>query len=109
MDHSKKIWITNNGNKSVTELTKESDYSPDKALNISGGITEIHDPTGIAVDGMDNIWVANAYNASVTEFTKASGYSPYCCDIDLGREYEIQEPVGNRHRSVWKCLGHELP
>ncbi|MHB8310869.1 MAG: hypothetical protein ACYDCY_10790, partial [Metallibacterium sp.] len=59
VDGAGNVWTANYGGKSVTELTKSSNYSASSAVNISGSVTGFIGPKILAVDTSGNIWVSN--------------------------------------------------
>jgi hypothetical protein len=59
------VWITNNGNSSVTKLDDTG-----TAISGTNGFTaggSINSPSAVAIDGNGNAWIANAGNNTVTE------------------------------------------
>ena len=65
VDSLSHVWISNSGNKSVTELTS----SGTAVANYTGG--GLSTPQGLAVDGLGNVWVADNGGNSVTELNNS--------------------------------------
>jgi streptogramin lyase len=71
IDSAAHVWISNNGNKSVTELNSTGTA----VANYTGG--GLSGPQGLAVDGQGNVWVANNAGNSVTELNNSgAAFSP---------------------------------
>jgi streptogramin lyase len=69
------VWVTDQGNSSVTKLNPAGAVVP----GFSGTIGGISSPSAIAIDASGNAWVANAGNSTLTELNSAGtsgiGYS----------------------------------
>jgi hypothetical protein len=69
IDGSGNVWITNNGNTSVTELASNGSPISPAGGYTGGGLNGLFG--GIAIDASGNAWITNYYGNSVTEFSTA--------------------------------------
>ena len=106
VDGSGNVWVTNNGNNSVTEIVASAPASPAVFCNTgqtgctkTGGFN-FSTPVGIAVDGSGNVWVTNKGNNSVTEIVASNPASPavFCntgaTGCTINGDYSLNSPTG---------------
>ncbi len=83
IDSSGNVWVTNQGDGTVTELLyTPTPAGPSWAPNPSGPIKVGNGPTDIAIDATGNVWVTNSSDSTVTELN-VSGSLIGICNVEI--------------------------
>ena len=100
------VWVTNQSGNSATELSSAGAVLA--TVGAASGVTQLSQPTGIAIDASGDVWIANSAASSITElsstgtllsstaaFTGGGLNSPYGIAIDAGGNVWVADQVGN--------------
>jgi hypothetical protein len=65
-------WTVDSGANALTEYAADASGAASPVATLSGAVTGLDDPSGVAVGPKGAIWVANAGNDSITEYSAGS-------------------------------------